>query len=336
MIAFNPHFFMISWRSIQRQNFTNWKKLFTFLELDLSLVQKIDSNPQFPLNLPIRLARKIQKKSLRDPILRQFLPLAEEKLSAPGFSEDPVQDLSFKKTTKLLHKYKGRALLVATSACAMNCRFCFRKNFDYDTQNKLFDEEITLIEKDPSLSEILLSGGDPLSLDNQALESLLTRLSNIPHVKRIRFHTRFPIGIPERIDEEFLEILARQPKQIVFMLHINHPSELDEDVLFAIKKIQKQGIPVLQQSVLLKDINDDLETQRTLLEKLIDNGIIPCYIHQLDKVEGSSHFEVDEEEGMYLVEELRNILPGYGVPKYVKEVAGDPSKRIITALTSCS
>ena len=327
---------MLSWRSIQRQNFTDWKKLFEFLELEPSSIQKIDTNPRFTLNLPMRLANKIKKNSLDDPILRQFLPFIEEKLTATGFSPDPVKDETFRKTSKLLHKYKGRALLVATSACAMHCRFCFRKNFDYDTQNKSFEDELRAIRNDPSLSEILLSGGDPLSLDNKFLQGLLEQLGEIPHVKRIRFHTRFPIGIPERIDEEFLDILSSIPKQIVFMLHVNHPLELDDEVLRVLKNIQKRGIPILQQSVLLKGINDNEKTQQELSEKLIDNGIVPCYIHQLDKVEGSAHFEVEEKKGISLAEHLRTILPGYGVPKYVKEIAGDPAKRPIIELTSYS
>src|SRR3989339_317536 len=194
---------MISpWRRIQLQNFTSWDKLAQHLNWPENDKEKILKKSTFPLNLPLRLVEKAEKATLEDPILKQFLPSFEELQSNPKFVLDPVQDHTFRKeNSKLLQKYQGRALLIATSACAMHCRYCFRKNFDYEVQNKDFSSELSIIKQDTSLKEVILSGGDPLSLSNESLLNLLQKLDSIPHLKRIRFHTRFPIGIPERIDQ---------------------------------------------------------------------------------------------------------------------------------------
>lgn len=315
------------WRRILRSNFTNWRQLTTFLELSEQQQSEIAIRPDFPLNLPFRLAQKIAKGTLGDPILMQFLPtLAETKLT-PGFAVDPVGDEHCQKTTKLLQKYSGRVLLVCTSACAMHCRYCFRQNFDYDVDQKGFAEELEQIASDPTIREVILSGGDPLSLSDAVLEGLFQDLFTIPHVRRLRFHTRFPIGIPERIDQNFLSLLEKVPLQIWFVIHANHPRELDADVLSALQQLQKRGITVLNQSVLLKGVNDSADVLAELSEKLVDHGILPYYIHQLDRVQGSSHFEVPEEQGHALIEELQKRLAGYAVPKYVREVAGESSKR---------
>lgn len=317
---------MISWRAIQKNNFSSWKPLIDFLELDAENAREVLQRSRFSLNLPRRLAEKIEKNNLDDPILKQFVPLREELISSAGFSCDPVGDTSSQKTTKLLQKYVGRALLVCTSSCAMHCRYCFRQNFPYDTSDKLFDEELEAIAQDCTLEEIILSGGDPLSLSDALLQQLLQALTSINHVQRIRFHTRFPIGIPERIDDSFLQILASTKAQIIFVIHVNHPRELDEDVIASLKKIQKLGIPVLNQAVLLKGVNDNLLTLKTLFETLINNGILPYYLHQLDQVQGAAHFEVAEDIGLSLLQQLRSCLPGYAIPQYVREVAGEPSK----------
>ena len=254
------------------------------------------------------------KGNWEDPLLCQFLPTLEELKVSPLFVLDPVADGNARKKPKLLHKYNGRALLVCTSACAMHCRYCFRQHFDYETQDKLFQEELEEIAKEPSLSEILLSGGDPLSLSDAQLQHLIHQLSNIPHIKRIRFHTRFPMGIPERIDESFLKILADCPKQIIFVIHCNHPSEFDEEIFRRLKTIQQLGIPILTQSVLLRKVNDNIETLKQLFELLVDNGIIPYYLNQLDRVQGAAHFEVSEQEGIQLMQQLGALLPGYESP----------------------
>ncbi|HSW87157.1 MAG TPA: KamA family radical SAM protein [Rhabdochlamydiaceae bacterium] len=316
----------ITWRMIQKENFTHWEKLADFLLLDDAQRNQILKNPKFPLNLPKRLAEKIAKRTFNDPILKQFLPVDLEHVESVGFVKEPLQDFAFKKEKKLLHKYQGRAMLLCTSACAMNCRFCFRQNFEYDREDKLFDEELILIEKDTTLEEIILSGGDPLSLSNKILEDLFTRLSAIPHLKRLRIHTRFPIGIPERIDSKFLTILQSCPLQIYVVIHCNHAMELDPEILSKLKTIQKLGIPILSQTVLLKDVNDEANTLKELFNLLVDHGIQPYYLHQLDRVQGTAHFEVHEEKGLSLMKQLSAQLSGYAVPRYVKEVPYEPSK----------
>ncbi|MBS0621244.1 MAG: KamA family radical SAM protein [Verrucomicrobia bacterium] len=323
----------VSWRQIQRNSFTDWNALLSFLELDpvdgeTILLKK--SN--FPLNLPVRLAEKIEKGRWDDPILRQFLPRKEEEIESPLFVLDPIADGAFRKEPKLLHKYEGRALLLCTSACAMHCRYCFRRHFPYETEQKLFTGELAAIRSDRTLKEILLSGGDPLSLSNAQLKALMESLSAIEHLKRIRFHTRFPMGIPERIDGEFLELLASCPKQIIFVIHCNHLLEFDEVVFDALKEVQKLGIPILSQSVLLRGVNDSVETLVTLFEGLVSRGILPYYLHQLDPVQGATHFEVSEMEGLEMMEALAARLPGYAVPKYVREIPHRPSK---VQVTSC-
>ena len=316
------------WREIQRTNFTDWKQLGQFLELDLLQACHI---PHFPLNLPRRLADKIEKRSINDPILRQFLPTMAETVHVDGFCTDPVGDLPSKTTSKMLHKYQGRALLLCTSACAMHCRCCFRQHFSYASSIKGFAEELQIIQKDSSLNEIILSGGDPLSLSNRELGSLLHELGSIEHVKRIRFHTRFPLGIPERIDPELLEIMNTSRPQIFFTIHSNHPREWDDEIKSSLKQIQRLGIPLLCQTVLLKGINDDVDVLQSLCEILVDQGIIPYYLHQLDKVSGTLHFEVAEKKGIKLINELTERLSGYAVPKYVCEIPLEKSKTPVVA-----
>jgi EF-P beta-lysylation protein EpmB len=318
------------WRQIQRNNFTRIDQLLDYLQLSLELRQKILKKPRFALNLPQRLAAKIRKNTLDDPLLRQFVPLEDELNITPGFHSDPVQDCASQKTKKLLHKYQGRALLVTTSACAMHCRYCFRQNFPYETEQKNFESEISYIEQDSTISEIILSGGDPLSLSDGALANLFRSLNAIPHLKRIRFHTRFPIGIPERIDNSFLDILAGSSKQIIFIVHANHPLELDAEVLTALKKIQRLGIPVLNQSVLLKGVNDDEKTLLALSEALVSGGVIPYYLHTLDPVQGAAHFDLPETRGPELIRYLQENLSGFGVPRLAREEPGKPSKTFIT------
>jgi len=317
------------WRSILRKNFTDWKKLATYLELDEIQQLAILPKSAFPLNLPMRLAQKIEKGTLNDPILRQFLPTIQETELTPDFVTDPVDDQAFRRETKLLHKYEGRVLLVCTSACAMHCRYCFRQNFDYDVSNKVFEKEIALIAEDRSIHEVILSGGDPLSLSNETLGTLFDALAQIPHLKRLRIHTRFPIGIPERIDAGFLALFEKSPLQCFLVIHVNHVNELDDEILAHLKALQKKGVVILNQSVLLKGVNDEGKTLKTLCEKLVDNGILPYYLHQLDKVQGAGHFEVLEEQGTFLIAEIAKTLPGYAVPKYVREIPGKESKTAI-------
>jgi EF-P beta-lysylation protein EpmB len=322
----NPPFL---WRQIQRQNFRRLDLLADFLELSSEQRSHLLDRLDFSLNLPRRLAQKIAKQTLDDPIFRQFVPLLDEMNSPSGFSLDPVGDLPSCCCPKLLHKYYGRALLLTTGGCAMHCRYCFRQNFPYVSPTSGFTEEIQAIESDPTIQEIVLSGGDPLSLSNASLGSLLASLARIPHLRRVRFHTRFPIGIPERLDDEFIQILSTHPQQIIFVLHVNHPREIDADILNALRPLQRLGIPILCQTVLLKGVNDDEETLLALCEKLINAAILPYYLHLLDRVKGSAHFDVPEHRGCQLIQYLHTRLSGYGVPKLVRETAGEPGKTVI-------
>jgi len=317
---------MIPWRQLQLKNFTNWEKLAQFLNLDFPSASMFLKKPLFPLNLPLRLANKIEKNCLQDPILLQFLPLQEETKEKEEFKKDPLEEIEAQKTTRLLQKYSSRALLICTSACAMHCRYCFRQHYAYSSSSKEFLEEICWIQKELSLREIILSGGDPLSLSDAVLDQVLTDLDQIPHLKRVRFHTRFPVGIPERIDTSFLSLLKKRRVQIFFVLHVNHPKELDEDLFSAMKQIQALGIPTLNQTVLLRGVNDCFSILKELFESLVNQGILPYYLHQLDPVKGSTHFETSIEEGRKLMKELSHSLSGYAVPRYVKEEPGKYSK----------
>lgn len=316
----------MEWRHIQKDNFKSLTKLINFLELDSTKRSKIAQKSTFPINVPKRIANKIAKNSLTDPIFLQFIPLAKENDLTQGFCKDPVSDTLFQHSARLLHKYPGRALLLCTSACAMHCRFCFRQNYPYEKTKSLFTKELNTIAKDASIYEIILSGGDPLSLSDEALFSLVKRLETISHLKLLRFHTRFLIGIPERVTKTFLSILKQTRLQTIFVIHINHIKELDSDIITALKKIKDLGIPVLSQTVLLKGVNDTLEALRSLFLKLVQEGMIPYYLHQLDQLQGGAHFKVDPFKGIELIKELRNRLPGYAVPTFVKEIPFEKSK----------
>lgn len=314
------------WKSLLRRNFTNWNTLADFLQLSDQQRQQIDPASSFSLNLPYRLAQKIEKGTLADPLLVQFLPTKEEQKERVGFTCDPVGDQLSRKTPKLLKKYPGRALLLCTSACAMHCRYCFRQHFSYDTKDKLFYNELKAIEEDRSIGEVILSGGDPLSLSDSYLHQLINDLEQIPHVKRLRFHSRFLIGIPERIDASFLSLFEKTRLGLWFVVHCNHPRELDEDILSAIKALKRTGFNLLNQSVLLKGVNDEVEILVELCEKLVEYGVLPYYLHQLDRARGTEHFEVTKTKGTHLINCLTKRLSGYAVPKYVCEIAGESSK----------
>lgn len=317
------------WRQVLRKNFNQWEKLADFLQLDAGQRLHITQRTDFPLNLPFRLAEKVVKGTLDDPILKQFLPTVQEHHSAAGYCSDPLQDESCRKSPKLLKKYAGRVLLVCTSACAMHCRYCFRQNFDYEVEHKLFKEELFYISQDPSIHEVILSGGDPLSLSDPMLFDLFEQIASIPHIRRLRIHTRFPMGIPERIDEAFLENFHQLRLPVWMVIHANHPREFDEDIFAALDQLRYRGIGLLCQSVLLRGVNDSVETLVALSETLIDHGILPYYLHQLDRVQGASHFEVPEEEGERILQEMSQHLPGFAIPRYVRESPGEPSKTSI-------
>ena len=264
-----------------------------------------------------------------DPLLRQVLPLATETEWPPGYSCDPVGDQQASLLPGLLHKYQGRVLIVATGACAVHCRYCFRRHFPYQESPRTlpaWSGALDHIASDASIHEVILSGGDPLTLVDESLAELATRIAAIPHVRRLRIHTRLPIMIPERVTPELLSWLTGTRLAPVMVIHANHPAELQGTAAAAVRKIVAAGVPTLNQAVLLRGINDAVETLVELSERLVDLGVMPYYLHQLDRVAGAAHFEVPAEQGRQFVDELRRRLPGYAVPRYVQEVAGEPYK----------
>lgn len=325
----------LSWRQIQKGNYTSIHELSDFLELSAGNRSRLHTSPRFILNLPKRLAEKIAKNDLEDPLFKQFVPTVEETMIADGFVADPVCDKSFRKGKKILHKYKGRALWLTSSACAMHCRFCFRQNFPYESDSD-HSEELAYLREHTDIKEVVLSGGDPLSLSNDSLKLLFDAFDSMPHIQRIRFHTRFPIGIPERIDSGFLELLSNVKKQVYFVVHCNHARELDEEVIQALRKVASMGIPLLTSSVLLKGVNDEESTFLELCETLSNAGIIPYYLNLLDPVEGAGHFAVSEERGRELIRYVQERLSGYGVPRLIREEPGSPSKTFkVSDLINC-
>jgi len=260
-----------------------------------------------------------------DPVKKQFYYSILEEQEDPNFCLDPLQEENFKITENMLHKYHGRALLLTTPNCAMNCRFCFRRHMEIPDK-KDFTEEISYISHNTVIKEIILSGGDPLMMNREKLYALIRKFDAIPHLKVIRIHTRAPMGIKNIIDDKLMQILSSISKQVIFVLHINHAEELSCHAIENIEKLKANNILLFSQSVLLKDVNDDIATLQTLFEKLIELHIIPYYLHQLDKISGASHFYVKKEKGIKLYEELRAKISGYCLPRYVEEKPHEKSK----------
>jgi EF-P beta-lysylation protein EpmB len=264
-----------------------------------------------------------------DPLLRQVLPLGEELQIEPGYNTDPVGDLESRKASGVLQKYAGRVLLIATGACAVHCRYCFRRHFPYadDMASAAgWEEAVATLRADTSVREVILSGGDPLSLSDRRLSELTHLLAEIPHIKRLRIHTRLPVVLPERVDTELLEWLAAVPLQKVMVLHINHAQEIDEAVRQRCRALASTGTTLLNQTVLLKGVNDDAATLSTLSEALFATGVLPYYLHMLDRVQGAAHFEVDEARAQSIMHSLMGDLPGYLAPRLVREIPGAASK----------
>ena len=282
----------------------------------------------FPLRVPKGFIDRMQPGDPNDPLLRQILPTGDENRKDAGDSLDPVGDLLVMPRPGLLHKYHGRALIVATGACAIHCRYCFRRHFPYSDASPTktgWQDTLAYIEQHSDLSEIILSGGDPLSLSDDRLAAVFQSLTAIPHVQRIRLHTRLPVVIPERVTPSLLKILA-QSDQTVMVLHVNHPNEIDTTVATALQRLRDTGTTLLNQAVLLRGINNHQDILKSLSEDLFSCGVLPYYLHMLDPVQGAQHFKVSQQRAEELHTYLRNHLPGYLVPKLVREIAGEPSK----------
>lgn len=318
------------WRHALQTAIRDPRELLEILDLPEKLISGLgQASRTFPLMVPRGYVSRMRRGDPDDPLLRQVLPLTVEDKVIPGFIQDPVGDMNSVAGPGLLHKYKGRVLLITTGACAIHCRYCFRRHFPYTTSSisrSQWSEIMTFLEMHQEIDEIILSGGDPLVLDNNKLTELVSSLESLHQVKRLRIHTRLPIVLPERIDEGLLDWVQRSQMHIVFVIHGNHANELDSTVQIALQKLRKAGVTLFNQSVLLRGINDNVKSLHELSIKLFEYGVIPYYLHLLDPVAGASHFEVSEPLAKSLMRNLRTHLPGYLVPKLVREEPGQPAK----------
>lgn len=318
------------WRQLWREAVTDPAELLALLGLQPLAAQLPPNDAGFALRVPRGFVARMRHGDARDPLLLQVLPRLAELERIDGFALDAVGDLAARETQGVLHKYHGRALLIASGSCAVNCRYCFRRHFPYGEEiaaTGQWRQALAHLRSDPSITELILSGGDPLSLTTAKLEELTCGLADLPHVTRLRIHTRLPVVLPERIDDAFLAWLAALPLQKVVVLHANHSNEFDDSVDAACTRLREGGATLLNQSVLLRGVNDEEHTLVALSERLFAAGVQPYYLHQLDRVQGAAHFEVDDGRALALVQAMRVRLPGYLVPRLVREVAGEGAKR---------
>ena len=324
----NPN--ITSWQKDLAEGFSDIHKLCQYLEI--STPTKLLSSSKFPLRVPREFVERMEKGNINDPLLKQIIPTENESIITPGFNTDPVGDINAITETGVIHKYHGRVLFITTGGCAINCRYCFRKDFpytDFQLSTQKLNQAIQYIRNNKDISEVILSGGDPLLLNDQKLFSLMHRLDEITHLKRIRIHSRIPIVLPSRITNDFCNELSAIKNPIVLVVHSNHANELNNKVNTACQRIKNCNITLLNQSVLLKDINDNAQQLCALSEKLFAFGIIPYYLHLLDKTIGTAHFEVKQTTAIALMEQIKKQLPGYLVPKLVREQAGEANKIVI-------
>jgi EF-P beta-lysylation protein EpmB len=317
------------WQAVLAGAIREPAELLQFLELPSSLLKgAIAASSTFPLRVPLGFCKRIEKGNPNDPLLRQILPLDAELIEDQKFTLDPVGDLSAMQAPGLLHKYHSRVLIITTAACAVHCRYCFRRHFPYqeNRSEQNWQEAIDYIRNNDDIHEVILSGGDPLSLTETKLKNLTDQLLSIPHIKTLRLHTRQPIVLPERINNAFLRWIDSLPWKIVMVVHCNHANEIDASVSAAMQKLHQHGITLLNQSVLLAGVNDSAEILVNLSHKLFENSVMPYYLHQLDKVKGAAHFYVDKAKACQIMEEILLRLPGYLVPRLVEEIAGEKSK----------
>lgn len=284
---------------------------------------------KFPLRVPRSFVARMEKGNLRDPLLLQVLPIAKELEVTPNFCQDPLQEKQANPIPGLLHKYYGRVLLIAASGCAIHCRYCFRRHFPYEDNTpgmSGWQPALDYIRNDATIAEVILSGGDPLILKDAGLAQLIEKIAAIPHVTTLRLHTRLPIVLPERITEPLIQTLTSSRLHCVIVIHSNHPREIDRNVQNALLALRQAGITLLNQFVLLRDINDNADTLITLSKELFALGVLPYYLHLLDPVQGAAHFAVDVAQAKQLIAQMAAYLPGYLVPKLVREVAGETAK----------
>ncbi|MGV7185905.1 EF-P beta-lysylation protein EpmB [Xanthomonas axonopodis] len=325
--ALPPSRWQQQWRDAVRDS----RVLLQLLGLDAQAAAISDAAAaQFPLRVPRAFVARMRHGDLHDPLLRQVLPLDAEMQPAPGFGLDAVGDGAARTAAGVIQKYRGRALLIATGSCAVHCRYCFRRHFPYAEETAARDgwrDAVTAIAADPSIEEVLLSGGDPLSLATPKLAELTDALAAVPHLKRLRIHSRLPIVLPERVDAPLQAWLRSLPWPVAFVLHANHANEFDSAVDAAAQGLREAGAQLLNQAVLLRGVNDSVDALAALSERSFAAGVLPYYLHQLDRVAGVAHFEVDDARARALHAELAARLSGYLVPRLVREIPGDTGKR---------
>jgi L-lysine 2,3-aminomutase len=330
MIARSPDTGQASWQSVVADSIRDATELFAALGLDPAcLAGSRAAEGLFGCRLPRRLLDRTGVGGSDDPVLRQYLPIGAEVEAHEGYTADPVGDLAAARATGLLQKYAGRALLIVTGACAVHCRYCFRRHFRYaehHASRHAWEGALATLARSTDVSEIVLSGGDPLMLTDDRLEDLWLRLAGMPHLKRLRLHTRMPVVVPERVTSGLVQLVGRPRFATSVVVHVNHPKELTTDTGKALQRLRQAGATVLNQSVLLRGVNDDPDTLCALSEALFAAGVLPYYLHLLDPVAGAAHFAVEGPRAVALVRALRARLPGYLVPRLVREVPGAPAK----------
>ena len=320
----------VSWQSLLSRSITDPEQLLRRLELDPALLAGARAGAaDFPLRVPEPFVERMHKGAPNDPLLRQVLPLGEELLEHPDYVLDPLGEQHTNTRAGIIHKYHGRLLLIVSGGCAVNCRYCFRRHFPYGDNNlstEQWQQALDNIRGDQSISEVIYSGGDPLAASDKRLAWLTREIAAIPHVRRLRVHTRLPVVIPQRVTSELIDALCGTRLPVVMVLHSNHANEFDAALGNAVLRLRQAGITLLNQTVLLRGVNDSLETLISLSETLGDHGILPYYLHVLDHVKGAQHFHVDDGAAMGLAAEMLARLPGFLVPRLVREVAGETSK----------
>lgn len=321
------------WQEILADLITDPKELLEILDLDPHTVPlgKV-AIEDFPLKLPKPYAARIAKGNWQDPLLLQVWPDAKEEISDPSRDKDPLEESRFNPQPGLLHKYEGRVLLTAAPHCAIHCRYCFRRHFDYQANTPgrgKWREVIDYIAADDSIQEVILSGGDPLAAADSYLAWLLHELDAIHHVSTLRIHTRLPIVIPQRVTQSLLSLFSSLRCQVIIVTHCNHANEIDGEVEASLQKLRSKNHVILNQAVLLHDVNDDLDSLIALNKALFSQGVLPYYLHLPDRVQGTAHFDVSEAIGRKLIADMRKQLPGYLVPRLVREEPGESSKTVL-------
>jgi EF-P beta-lysylation protein EpmB len=320
-----PH----GWRDALKRAYRHPNALLAALGLTDQTNAFQPDHPAFKLLVPEAFVRRMEMGNINDPLLQQVLPHADETQIVAGYHTDPVGDHASHQGGGVLHKYHGRALVITTGACAVHCRYCFRQHFPYATESSLHQGWLRALEtiaQDTSINEVILSGGDPLMLSERQLSAFTDGLAQLAHVRRLRLHTRVPVVLPERIDNDFMAWLQSLPWPVVMVIHANHPNEFDDALSQAMQRLRPHCAALLNQAVLLAGINDQSSTLIELAEKAFACGVLPYYLHQLDRVRGAQRFAVSDRRALALMGTLRCQLPGYLVPKLVREEAGQPYK----------